>query len=133
MKAGQWRWCQVVRVIRDDEKAEYIKDFGPAELFETVTPMMMPSFGENTVAELQDYADKNRVDTYWQTRAKQIQSESTLIKDHIEQYEKIQAIIRNRTVSGPKGTTQRNGWDQTRTQRRARELKERVTGRVFIR
>lgn len=111
---GKSHWCQVVRVIRGDEIVEFSKDFGPAFLYEDVTPMMMPSFGENSVAELQDYADKNRQDTYWQTRAKQIQSESTIIADHIEQALKIEAVIHNRTVSGPGGTNQRNGYTRAK-------------------
>lgn len=130
MRGGQWRWCQVVRVIRGDEKAEYLKDMGPAELFEFVTPMMMPSFGENTVAQLQDYADKNRQDTYWQKRVAEMQAESTLIEDHIRQFEQIQQIIRNRTVSGPRGTTQRNGYSHVTAERRMLEHKRATTGKV---
>ena len=132
MKGGQWRWCQVVRVIRNDKKAEYLQDFGPAELFSLVTPMMMPSFGENRVADLQDYADKNRQDTYWQKRALEMQAESTLIADHIEQYEKIAEIIRNRSVSGPKSTTQRNGYSHVQSERNTMTRKRLQTGRVQI-
>lgn len=123
-----WRWCQVVRVIRGDEKAEYMTDLGPAEDFELVTPIMVPSFGENKVGHVLELLERNRYDTYWQTRAKQMQAESTLIQDHIRQYEQIQEIIRNRSTFGPTVKVQRNGWDHHITERRVIERRKEKTG-----
>ena len=80
-----WRWTQTVFVVRGDAIAAHTTDFGPAENFANVTPLMMPSFGDDTVAQLREHAEKNRHDTYWQDRAKAQQAESTLIEDHINQ------------------------------------------------
>ena len=129
-KGQDYRWCQVVRVIRGDRKAEYLTDMGPAENFELVTPVMMPSFGENTVAQLQDRADRNRHDTYWQERAKQQQAESTLIADHIRQFEQIHEVIRNRSIFGPAVTVQRNGYSHITSERNLMARKRERTGKV---
>lgn len=80
-----WRWVQTVFVVRGDAIAAYTTDFGPAENFANVTPLMMPSFGDDTVAQLREYADKNRHDTYWQDKAKEQQAHSTLIRDITDQ------------------------------------------------
>lgn len=95
-----WRWVQTVFVVRGDTIAAHTTDFGPAEDFRHVTPLMMPSFGDDTVAQLREHAEKNRHDTYWQERAKAQQAESTLIRDHIEQIEmaKVYAQRNPRTV-----------------------------------
>ena len=80
-----WRWVQTVFVVRGDAIAAHTTDFGPAEDFANVTPLMMPSFGDDTVAQLREHAEKNRHDTYWQDRAKEQQANSTLIRDAINQ------------------------------------------------
>lgn len=83
----RWRWVQTVFVLRGDAIAAHTRDFGPAENFKNVTPLMMPSFGDDTVAQLREHADKNRHDTYWQGRAQAQLAESTLISDQINQLE----------------------------------------------
>lgn len=95
-----WRWVQTVFVIRGDAIASHAVDLGPVEDFKDVVTLMMPSFGENTVAQLREHADKNRSDTYWSQRARVLQGESTLIKDHIEQIEMARTYARrnHRTV-----------------------------------
>lgn len=94
------RWIQVVRVVRGNAIATHTTDFGPAEDYATVTPLLMPSFGENTVAQLREHAEKNRHDDYWHQRAQAQLAESTLIRDHIEQIEmaKTYAKRNHRTV-----------------------------------
>lgn len=82
-----WRWVQTVFVIRGDTIAAHTTDYGPAEDFALTTPLMMPSFGENTVAQLREHAEKNRHDTYWQQRAAEQLKNSTLIQDFIAQLE----------------------------------------------
>lgn len=82
-----WRWIQTVFVIRGDAIAAHTTDFGPAEDFALVTPLMMPSFGDDTVAQLREHAEKNRHDAYWQQRAEEQLKNSTLIQDHITQLE----------------------------------------------
>lgn len=95
-----WRWTQTVFVIRGDTIAAHTTDYGPAEDFAHVTPLMMPSFGENTVAQLREHAEKNRHDTYWQGRAKEQQANSTLIRDHMNQVAMTAEYVRrnHRTV-----------------------------------
>lgn len=82
-----WRWVQTVFVIRGDAIAAHTTDYGPAENFESTTPLIMPSFGDDTVAQLREHAERNRHDTYWQERAKAQLAESTLIRDHLNQVE----------------------------------------------
>lgn len=81
------RWVQTVFVVRGDTIAAHTTDYGPAENFKNVTPLMMPSFGDDTVAQLREHADRNRLDTYWQQRAQEQLAESTLIRDHLDQLE----------------------------------------------
>lgn len=90
----QWRWVQTVFVIRGDAVASHTRDFGPAADFANVIPLMMPSFGDDTVAQLREHAEKNRHDTYWQERAKGQQAGSTLIRDHIDQIDMTRAYLR---------------------------------------
>ena len=98
--AQSWRWVQTVFVVRGDTIAAHTTDYGPAEDFAGVIPLMMPSFGDDTVAQLREHAEKNRHDTYWQQRAKAQHAESTLIRDHIEQIDKMKEYARrnHRTV-----------------------------------
>ena len=71
-------------MIRGDAPAGWRQDFGPAEDFEdTVTPLLIPSFGENTVAELQARAERNRHDDYWMKRAQEMRESSTLMQDAV--------------------------------------------------
>jgi len=83
--AQSWRWVQTVFVVRGDAIAAHTTDYGPAEKFAQVTPLMMPSFGDDTVAQLREHAEKNRHDGYWQDRAQAQLAESTLIRDHMNQ------------------------------------------------
>ncbi len=79
------RWIQTVFVVRGDAIAAHATDYGPAADFRHVTPLFMPSFGDDTVAELREHAEKNRHDTYWQQRADEQLAGSTLIADAIRQ------------------------------------------------
>lgn len=113
-KGSAWRWCEVVRVIRGDEKAEYLRDLGPAELYSHVPTHMIPSFGENKVGHVLELLERHRNDTYWVSRAQEMQAENTLIEDAIRQYEQIHEVIRNRSNFGPMVTVQRNGWSRSK-------------------
>ncbi|KKL20196.1 hypothetical protein LCGC14_2457890 [marine sediment metagenome] len=104
------RWVQAVYVIRDDAIAEYLEDIGPASDYARIQPMMIPSFGENTVAQLQEFALKNRHDEYWAKRVDEMLAESTLIEDHLRQFEVDREVIRNRSHFGPGIAAQRNGY-----------------------
>lgn len=96
----RWRWVQTVFVQRDDAIAAHTRDFGPAEHFRDVTPLMMLSFGDDTVAQLREHAERNRHDAYWQERARAQLAGSTLIRDHINQLEMTKEYARRnqRTV-----------------------------------
>ena len=126
MQVPQWngateeRWIQDVVVIRNDRKAHYITDFGPANEFEHITPMMIPSFGENTVAQLQDLAERNRHDDYWYKRSQEMMASSTLIADHIRQVEEQHELIRNRSHFGSIIAVQRNGYSHLNVERMIR-------------
>lgn len=83
-----WRWVQTVFVLRDDTIAAHTTDFGPAENFEKVTPLFLWSPGDcDTVAQLRELADLNRIDTYWHNRSKELLAGSTLTRDAIDQME----------------------------------------------
>lgn len=105
-----WRWVNAVYVVRDDAIAEYAEDLGPAEDFGRIQPIMIPSFGENSVAQLQELAEKNRHDDYWAKRVDEQLAESTLVQDHLRQIEMNRELIHNRSRFGYGGMTQRNGY-----------------------
>ena len=130
--ASDWRWIQKVFVVRGDTIAKHITDMGPADAFEMITPIFIPNEGTDSVAVLQAMAEKNRHDTYWQTRAQEQLAESTLISDLIEQEQKIHAVIHNRTSNGPYVTNQRNGWSRVTTQRNFKERRQQRTGKVVF-
>ena len=119
--AQRWRWVQRVFVIRGDTIAKHETDYGPAEDFEHVTPMIMPSHGENTVAQLREHFDKNREDRHWWNRRYEMLSASTLVSDILRQEEEIRARIKNKTTSGPYVTIERGGYSQEATQRKLKE------------
>lgn len=105
------RWVQAVYVLRDDAIAEFCTDIGSADLFERIQPMILPSpDGCNTVAQLQEFAAKNREDTYWADRVDAMLAESTLVKDHLRQLEQNKELVRNRSHFGAVGGFQRNGY-----------------------
>lgn len=102
------RWVQKVWVVRDDCIARYQLDLGPASDFEDVVALVMPSQGDDTVAELQAYAEKNRHDHYWSNRSKEMLSESTLIEDHLRLLDQETKTLLNQSVFGPGVSVQRN-------------------------
>ena len=114
-------WVQRTFVIRDGQLACFQKVIGPATDYERVQPLLMPSFGENTVAEMQYWGEKNRNDTYWADRSAQMLEEATLIRDHINQLEEMTMVRLNRSVLGPHQSTQRIGYPREAAQRRFKE------------
>ena len=114
-------WVQRTFVIRDGQLACFQRVIGPSSDFERVQPLLMPSFGENTVAEMQWWGEKNRHDTYWADRSKEMLAESTLIKDHINQLEETAMVRQNRSVLGPYQSTERTGYPRADEARRVKE------------
>jgi hypothetical protein len=119
--AEDGQWVQRTFVIRDGEMACFQKVIGPASDYERIQPLLMPSFGENTVAEMQYWGEKNRHDTYWAGRADEMLAESTLIQDHINQLEEMTMVRKNRSVLGPHQSTQRIGYPRADEVRRVKE------------
>lgn len=103
------RWVQKVRVVRDDRLAEFATDFGPAEDFEHIPPLFIPSFGDDSVAQLQEMAEHHRHDLKWEKRRKERLAESTLIKDILQREEEKRDWVVRRSRFGPGGAVLRNG------------------------
>lgn len=123
-------WIQRIFVDRGDRLAYFETDFGPAENYEdSIQPLIMPSFGENTVAEMQFWFDKNRQDTYWADYSAELQASSTLMVDIVEQMQQIERARLNKSTLGPYQTTQRNGYAAGRNYKLKKERREQETGR----
>ena len=120
------RWVQRVFVIRGDAIAKHMIDLGPAEDWEErAMPLVMPSFGENTVAQLQESAERSRNEgKYMRYRAELLES-STLIEDSLAGLEQQYLAKSNRTIIGPHVFAQRGDYPG---QFARRELKERING-----
>mgnify|MGYP001559039013 FL=1 len=104
----QWHRYQIILVNRDDSIAEWWDDLGPSG---SIQQFVIPSYWEHTVAELRSIADDTRLgDSYWFKRSQELQSESTMIPEFLEQYEERWKIINNRSVFGYHGQKQRNGY-----------------------
>lgn len=109
MEAAEYgRWIQRLWVIRGDRKAKYETDFGPASDWPDATPIVYASVGDDTVAELQWLAERDRHDDKWAKHRRELQSESTLIADILRQEEAKIQHRQNRSVIGPAITTQRS-------------------------
>lgn len=115
------KWVQRTFVIRDGQMACFERVIGPASDYERVQPLLMPSFGENSVAEMHYWGEKNRHDTYWADRSDEMLAESTLIRDHINQLEETAMVRRNKSVLGPHQSTQRIGYPRADEVRRVKE------------
>lgn len=103
------RWVQKVKVVRDDRLAEFATDFGPAEDFEHIPPLFIPSFGDDSVAQLQEMAEHHRHDLKWAKRREEMVAESTLIKDILRREEEKREWAVRRSRFGPGGAVLRNG------------------------
>lgn len=108
IKAGKLRWVLRLLVIRGDQIAVYSEDIGPASDYERAAEIVMPSFGENTVAELREYAERNRHDDTHTKRAEEMTAESTMISDIINQLDESRDATANRSAIGPLISKQRN-------------------------
>ncbi len=115
------RWIQKIWVIRGDRKAKYMTDFGPVSDFPDATPTVYASVGTDTVAQLQECAERDRHDDKWAKRRRELQSESTLIADILGQAEQKIAMRANRSVIGPHQTTQRIDFPREAVKERQKE------------
>lgn len=115
------RWVQKVWVIRGDRKARYESDIGPASDWPDATPIIYASVGDDTVAELQWLAERDRRDDKWAKRRRELLSESTLIKDILRQEEAKMQMFANRSVFGDAVSVQRVDFPSQFIQRKAKE------------
>lgn len=119
------RWIQAVYVIRGDAIAEWTHDYGPVLKYENVQPIIIPGFGDDSVAAVQYLAEQNRHDFYWSGRAKEMLADSTLVKDHLAMLEQELLIKSNRSRFGPGVSVQRNEYQE---QTVAASIKEKIRG-----
>lgn len=103
------RRYQRVWVNRDDQIVFFTKDLGPASDF-TYPELQIPAEWCHTVAELQAIAEQVRDGHELEELFEERQSESTLVQDWLEQVERRRKVMNNRSVFGPGGKTQRNGF-----------------------
>lgn len=108
----QWRRYQMLWVARNDVIYEWSRDLGPSEDFDA-PGCDIPGLFEHTVGELWDIAERYRLgEDHWQKWLREQEDESTLIPDWINQVQERHQIIHNRSVFGPGGHTQRNGFSR---------------------
>ena len=102
------RWIQRVFVIRGDAIAKFETDLGPLSFWPDATQIIYPSFGENSVGQLQEMAERDRHSDKWAKRRREMQAESTLIPDILRDEEIKLDVIANRSNFGPGVSVQRN-------------------------
>ena len=102
------RWVQRVFVIRGDAIAKFETDYGPASDWPDATEIIYPSFGENSVGQLQEMAEYDRHSDKWAKHRQRVAAESTLIPDILRDEEIKLDVIANRSNFGPGVSVQRN-------------------------
>ena len=102
------RLVEQIFVVRGDAIAKFETDYGPASDFPNFTETVYPSFGENSVGQLQELAERDRYNDKWARRRREMQAESTLIPDILRQEEILLQVRRNRSHFGPGVSVQRN-------------------------
>lgn len=120
------RWIQRVFVIRGDAIAKWTKDYGPITKWPDATEIFYPSFGENSVAQLQELAERDRHSDKWAKRGRERLAASTLIPDILRQEEQLIHVKANRSQFGPGISVQRNDFPREAANRK---LKEKRNGR----
>ncbi len=115
------RWIQRVFVVRGDAKAKFETDFGPVSDWPDATEIIYPSFGENSVGQLQEMAERDRHDDRWAKRRREMQAESTLIPDILRQEEILLDVVSNRSHFGPRLSVQRNDFPREAVQNKYRK------------
>ena len=114
------RWMQRVFVIRGDAIAKWAKDYGPMTKWPDATEIFYPSFGENSVGQLQELAERDRHSDKWAERGRERLAESTLIADILRQEEALIDVKANRSNFGPGVSVQRNDFPREAANRKLR-------------
>jgi hypothetical protein len=115
------RWVQRVYVVRGDSIAEWSKDYGPVSDWPDATEIGYISLGDDSVAQLQEMAERDRHSDKWAKRRREMQAESTLIPDILRQEEELLDVVRNRSHFGPKVAVQRNDFPREAVKERSKE------------
>lgn len=102
------RWIQRVFVIRGDAIAKFETDYGPMTKWPDAIETIYPSFGENSVGQLQEMAEHDRHSDKWAKRGRERLAESTLIPDILRDQETLLDVRANRSHFGPGISVQRN-------------------------
>lgn len=108
----QLRRVQEVYVVRGDSIASFAVDMGPADEFVNAAPIAIFSMGDDTVGQLRDMAEKDRMDDTFKKLRDEVRESSTLIPDFLREKEENWERINNRSVFGPGITKQRNGYSK---------------------
>lgn len=124
------RIVEFVFVVRGDAIAKYVRDFGCADDYFYIPPLIMPSGGENSVALMQWHGERHRHDDRWARRMREYRESSTLIPDAIRQEQQIHEIIHNRSSFGLAGNYQRDGWPHEHVIRRYKDERARRLGKT---
>jgi hypothetical protein len=117
------RWIQRVFIVRGDAIAKFETDYGPVADWPDATETIYPSFGENSVAQLQEMAERDRHSDKWAKRRREMQAESTLISDILKQEEILLDVVANRSNFGPGVRVQRNDFPREAVQSQYKEKK----------
>jgi hypothetical protein len=120
---------QTVFVVRGDAMAKYEINYGPSSDFPGIPPLILnPGIPSDSVASLQDWADRHREDQRWAKREEEWKAESTLIRDVLDQHDEVMEVIRNRSVIGPAITKQRIDYPAEAVSRRFFEQRDANAG-----
>ncbi len=114
------RWIQRVFVVRGDAIAKFETDYGPVADWPDATEIIYPSFGENSVGQLQELAERDRHSDKWVKCGRERLAESTLIKDILRQEETLIDVKANRSHFGPGVSIQRNDFPREAANRKLR-------------
>ncbi len=114
------RWVQRVFVVRGDAIAKFETDYGPVTDWPDATEIMYPSFGENSVGQLQELAERDRHSDKWVKRRREQLAGSTLISDILRQEETLIDVKANRSHFGPGVSVQRNDFPREAANRKLR-------------
>ena len=127
----QRRWVQRIFVIRGDAIAKYTLDLGSADDWEErALPQVIYSAGTDTVAEVQESAERDRNEGKLMQFVKQQREGSTLIEDSLAGLEQQHLAKSNRTIIGPHVFAQRGDYPGEHVRRILRgKVKERINGR----
>ena len=115
------RWVQRVFVIRGDAIAKFETDLGPLSFWPDATETIYPSFGENSVGQLQEMAERDRYSDWGAKHRRRVAAESTLIPDILRDEEIKLDVIANRSNFGPGVSVQRNDFPREATNNKLKE------------